>query len=109
MLGPLLFKIYINDLFLIILNTHTCNFADDTTLSACDVKIESLIQNLEGDTLSAIMWFENNYMKLNQEKCHFLTQGSQECLWIKVGDEMIWESQYEKLLGITVDKNLNLP
>ena len=32
-LGPLLFNIYINDLFLELVNTHACNFADDTTLS----------------------------------------------------------------------------
>ena len=105
-LGPLLFNIYINDLFLFITSTHPCNFADDTTLSACDVNIENLIHNLEDDTLSAIIWFEANYMKLNQDKCHFLTQGSRECLWIRVGDEQIWESSSEKLLGITIDKNL---
>ena len=45
-------------------------------------------------------------MKLNQDKCHFLTNGSKECLWIRVGKEQIWESQSEKLLGITIDKNL---
>ena len=28
-------------------------------------------------------------------------------LWVKVGDEMIWESKAEKLLGVTVDTNLN--
>ena len=43
--------------------------------------------------LTAILWFENNYMKLNQSKCHFLTSGSTEHLWVKVGNEMIWESQ----------------
>ena len=46
-------------------------------------------------------------MKLNQSKCHFLTSGSTEHLWIKVGNEVIWESLSEKLLGMTVDKNLN--
>ena len=46
-------------------------------------------------------------MKLNQSKCHFLTCGSTEHLWVKVGKEVIWESQAEKLLGMTVDKNLN--
>ena len=50
------------------LNTHPCNYADDTTLSACGLSIEELLQNLEQDTLSAIIWFENNYMKLNQSK-----------------------------------------
>ena len=46
-------------------------------------------------------------MKLNQSKCHFLTSGSTEHLWVKVGDEMIWESQTEKLLGMIVDKDLS--
>ena len=46
-------------------------------------------------------------MKLNQGKCHFLTCGTNEHLWVKVGDEMIWESKAEKLLGVTVDKHLN--
>ena len=30
-----------------------------------------------------------------------------EHLWVKVGGEMIWESTEEKLLGVTIDKNLN--
>ena len=106
-LGPLLFNIYINDLFYLFINTHVCNFADDTTLSACNVNLEDLIHNLEDDTLSAILWFQANYMKLNQEKCHFLTSGCVEHLWVKVGDELIWESRAEKLLGVTVDKNLD--
>jgi hypothetical protein len=46
-------------------------------------------------------------MKLNQSKCHFLTCGSPEHLWIRVGDEKIWESQAERLLGMIVDKKLN--
>ena len=37
----------------------------------------------------------------------FLTSGSPEHLWIKVGQEKIWESQLEKLLGMKVDKNLS--
>ena len=107
MLGPLLFNIYINDLFYLFLNTDVCNFAEDTSLYACDIKLEDLICNLEDDTLSAILWFEANYMKLNEGKCHFITSGCMEHLWVKVGDERIWESRSEKLLGVTVDKDLN--
>ena len=107
-LGPLLFNIYINDLFYQFVNTDVCNFADDTTLSACSLSLEDLLHDLENDTLSAIIWFENNYMKLNQSKCHFLVSGNiNEHLWVKVGDEMIWESAEEKLLGVTIDKGLN--
>ncbi len=106
-LGPLLFNIYLNDLLFILNNTHTCNFADDTTLSACDIKLEDLLHNLEDDTLTAIQWFDANYMKLNESKCHFLTSGTEEVLFVKVGDELIWESMSEKLLGVTVDNKLN--
>ena len=57
--------------------------------------------------MSAIIWFQNNYMQLNQDKCHFLISGNtNEHLWTKVGEKMIWESSQEKLLGITIDKNL---
>ena len=106
-LGPLLFNIYINDMFFQFVDAHVCNFADDTTLTACSVKIEDLLHELEDNTLSAIIWFENNYMKLNQSKCHFLTCGTPEHLWVRVGDERIWESQSEKLLGMVVDKKLS--
>ena len=105
-LGPLLFNIYINDLFFLFYDSYLCNFADDTSLSVCDVELDKLLQTLEDNILSAILWFENNYMKLNQSKCHFLTSGVMEHLWVKVGDEMIWESRSEKLLGLTVDKHL---
>ena len=46
-------------------------------------------------------------MKLNQLKCHFMiSTNSPEHLWIKVGEEVIWESYREKLLGVTLDKDL---
>lgn len=106
-LGPLLFNIYLNDLLYVLINTHTCNFADDTTLSACDINLEDLLHNLEDDTLTAIQWFDSNYMKLNESKYHFFTRGTREVFFVKVGDEVIWESMSEKLLGITVDKKLN--
>ena len=41
-LGPLLFNIFINDLFLVIKETEICNFADDNTIYACDTSIEAV-------------------------------------------------------------------
>ena len=46
-LGPLLFNIYINDIFFQFVDAHVCNFADDTTLTACNVKIADLLHELE--------------------------------------------------------------
>ena len=50
-LGPLLFNIYINDLFFIIEHTDVCNYADDNTLHACDMSLENLLRRLEHDSL----------------------------------------------------------
>ena len=58
--------------------------------------------------MSAIVWFELNYMELNQAKCHFLISGNTpEYLWARVDEHVIWELAQEKLLGLTIDKNLN--
>ena len=54
-----------------------------------------------------IEWFESNYMKLNEQKCHFLLSGHKyEHLYVTIGNTKIWESYSEKILGITIDRNL---
>ena len=108
-LGPLLFNIYINDLFWFNEKTEIANLADDNTYFACDKKLEDVVQRLEYDALIAIEWFDNNYMKLNAEKCNLLIGGNKsrtEHIFVKVGDAMIWGSQSEKLLGLVIDNKL---
>ena len=53
-IGPLLFNIYINDLFYLTEMTDVCNFADDTTFFACDSDLKHLMERLEHDTKLAI-------------------------------------------------------
>ena len=67
-LGPLLFNIYLNDLLFLSEYTDLRNFADGTTFYACDMDLNSLIKRQEHDSFVAIEWFENNNMKLNQDK-----------------------------------------
>ena len=45
-LGPLLFNIYLNDLFYLAESTEVCNFADDTTFFAWDKDLKTLISRL---------------------------------------------------------------
>ena len=108
-LGPKFFNIYLNDLFYIFIETYVCNMADDTTPYACDMDLENLIRNLEGDVASVTSWFQANFMILNPDKCHFLIDGPKtmvEQMSIEVGEQVIWESLYEKLLGVKVDKKM---
>ena len=108
-LGPLLFNIYLNDLFYIAESTNVCNFADDTNFYVCDRDVNSLINRLEHDSYLAIEWFENSSMKLNQDKCHLLVYGCKyENVWTKIGKTKIWESKKQKLLRAEIDRTLSL-
>ena len=42
-LGPLLFNIYINDLFFSVMDTAVCNFADDATIFAADCQLDRVL------------------------------------------------------------------
>ena len=107
-LGPLLFNIYINDLFFIINKTKICNYADDTTLFECNKNFNDLIINLEHHSSTAISRFKYNYMKLNEEKCHLLMSGHKcERIWAEIGEAKIWEKSHIKLLGINIDDDLS--
>ena len=64
-LSPLLFNIYTNDLLLSFQDTDICNYADDTTIYACDKNLNSVITRLENDSNTIIQWFADNFMKLN--------------------------------------------
>ena len=82
-LGPLLFNIYINGLFYLTESTDVCNYVDGTTFHECDSSKEDLIRRLEHNSTLAIEWFESNYMKLKQDKCHFFLSGHNQLLVCK--------------------------
>ena len=57
----------------------------------------------------AICWFENDYMKLNTDKCHLNVSGyKNEQGWANIEKDLIWESNDVKPLGITIDRDLKL-
>ena len=96
-LGPLLFNIFVNDLFHLSGFTEVWNFGDDTTFYGCDKDLSSLINRLEHDSLLAIEWLGINHMKLNQEKCHLLVYGHKhENIWARIGQGKILESRKPK-------------
>ena len=93
-LGPLLFNIYINGLLYLTECANVCNYADDTTFHACDMDPENMVRRLEHASMPVIEWFQSNYMKLNQDKCHFLLLGHKhETIWANIGQTKIWESE----------------
>jgi len=107
-LGPLLFNIFINDLFFIFNVTDICNYADDNTIFTFDMNLDGLMKKLECAVEMALEWFKNNGMKLNNEKCHILVCGHKhEAMICNVGNKQIIEKHRVKLLGISIDSDLN--
>ena len=112
-LGPLLFNIFINDLFAIVCNCDLHNYADDNTLSIADTNIETITRALNNDVRNIYNWFKNNGLSLNEDKCQFLVierpaNLRNEIAKINIHNKTLDETKKGKLLGITFDNNINM-
>ena len=105
-LGPLLFNIFLADLFFIVKDIDIAIYADDNTSFIVEDNIENVIASLEEATNALFDWFANNRLKSNPDKCHALVSTNKH-LNMKVCDYTIGNSQCEKLLGVKIDVNLN--
>ena len=106
-LRPLLFNIYLSDLFVFLKDVGMCNFADDTTTYISDESLGNVLRSPEKNSMLAIRWFEDNYMKLNTDKCCLIVSGyKHEQVWANVGTDLIWGSNDVKILGVTIDRHL---
>ena len=84
-LGPLLFNIFLTDLFFTLNNTEIANYADYTTPYAVSDNIDDLISSSERFPKDLLKWFDDNLMKSNPEKCHLLVSS---CEKIKIEIEI---------------------
>ena len=68
-LGQILVNIYLNDLFYL-LCCDVCNLADNATSYVCGKNLYFVHTKLEEHTIIGFEWFENNFMKMNLDKCY---------------------------------------
>ena len=78
LLGPLLFNIFTNDLFLFIGKSGICNFADNNTLYSVKKNIENVILDLKTDLVRVMKWFKINSLKANPGKFQFMVLGNED-------------------------------
>ena len=110
-LGPLLFNIFINDIFLVVesSNVSVCNYADDNTLFAFGKTFDEVTKKLQNDFLILDEWFFNNFLVVNSDKCHFMALGTPNTLPnFKCKNITIKNSASEKLLGVIIDNILDI-
>ena len=106
-LGSLLFNIFLCDLFLFLHDIPVANYADDKTPYCTGLKISDVLIKLENAAETLLQWFKDNRMKANPDKYYLLKNNTKESFQIKIGNETISNSKYEKLLGVKIDNELN--
>ena len=107
-LGPLLFNIFINDIFFFIEKSEICNFADDNTLYSCDRNLLRIKENLTFDMKNIFLWFRANSLKANAGKFQFmiLNRKNHRTQRMVINSIAVKESNEVILLGITIDNKL---
>ena len=105
-LGPLLFNIFICELFMFLPKNGIDNYVDYNTPYSTGANIHNIIPNLEQASDILPKWFQDNYLKTNPDKYHVLLSKTSETQLI-VKNVPIASSCCEKLLGIKIDHKLS--
>ena len=105
-LGPLLFNIFLADLFFVVKDICIARYADDSTPFTVENNIDNVIASFGQVSDSLFDWFQNNRSKNIVDKYHVLVSRNKP-VGIKLGDYAIDNSECEKLLGVKIDVNLN--
>ena len=96
-LGPLLFNIFLCDVFFIMNETEIASYADDNTPYTSCQNIDNVIRTLENDSVRLFKWFSNNQMKANKDKCHLLLTNKQG-VTMKIGEteKVTWNQTWRQ-------------
>ena len=108
-LGPVLFNIFMNDLFHFINNCNLYNYADDNSLSFDVSSFQTHLGNLQEDCITAIKWFGHNGMKANPKKFQLmiLSPNQHEVTHLKLYYDVFINSESSmKVLGVIIDNRL---
>ena len=108
-LGPLLFNIFINDIFLFLQKCDLANYADGSTMYTSDKRVSTIIGSLRHEFTILSKWFYNKFMVRNPEKRSFMLLGVDDPLQTNLvcGDQILEKTIQEKVLGVTLDNKLN--
>ena len=109
-LGPLLFNVFLNDLFMFIERCKLYNYADDNFISHSAKSSAEVISSLTHDGKISVKWFSENGMQANPDKFQFLalSLNDETTYSLSLADDIVIESEpYVKALGVILDNRLN--
>ena len=110
-LGPLLFLMYINDLYQSIKYSTTRHYADDTCLLNKNKSLKRLKKLLNLDLKILTAWLKANKISLNASKTEILIFRNPKKplnydLKLKLDGHRLYQSKYVKYLGVLIDPYL---
>ena len=107
-LRPLLFNVFVNDIFMFIEKSEICSFADDNTIYDCGKDLSNILENLKHDMKILLKWFRINSLQANPGKFQFMILGKKNRNSVKLimNSTEIEENKKVVLLGITTDNLL---
>ena len=97
-LGPLLFNVFLCDLFLFIPNTNLVSYANDNTPFAMGSSELEVVTKIKSVPLRLSLWFQNNYMKVNPAKFCLLFSGK-KIYQVDICPEKLSSTCCEKYFG----------
>ena len=100
-LGPLLFNLFINDLYYVNIHGILVNYADDNNVSNRNKDLCILKSDTEKDISSIVQWFKYNNMTTNPDKFQGMVKGKGhvEKICFYVYNDITVTSDYIKSLG----------
>ena len=120
-LGPILFILYINDLYEIIPRGEIVSYADDTSIIVTGNSWVDVRKIAESKLTLIAKWLNTNYLTLNVNKTLYMTYGSYkdsvpidfdlqyhdlQCKMNNCNCPMLTRAEYVKYLGVFIDCNL---
>jgi hypothetical protein len=110
-LGPLLFIIYINEIFLLPLRGIVLGYADDTSLLYSAATAEQINVDFKHDEKILTAWFRKNFLHLNTNKCKGIIYSYMKIRWargvkLKIENEELEITNKVKYLGLIFDEKL---
>ena len=107
-LGPILFNLFLNDLFFIFEKNDICNFADDNSLYVCGPSLDFVKNCLQDSAIEILNWFDQNSLVANPAKFQIIFPGSPNLhIELNLNGHIIKNSSVVKLLGIFIDDKLS--
>ena len=113
-LGPLLFNLFMNDIFYFVNDSKLANYADDTSTYTTRGSIFPFLHTLKAETSIVFKWFKINEMKSNSDKCHMIVAENEHrpayisntYVYFDKEKELLQNENYVKLLGVWINDKM---